>query len=379
MRHKKIDMSSVFYPVSKPDLSGKELYYVTQAIKSGWVSSSGPHISRFEKEFARFIGAKYAIACSNGTAALHLSLLALDIGPGDEVIVPSLTFIATANAVRYAGAKPVFVDVDPIYWQIDPEKIERAITKKTKAIIPVHLYGHPARMDKIMRIARTHKLFVVEDAAEAIGAEVNKKKVGTWGDVGVFSFHAAKVMTTGEGGMVVTNDSGLAQKVKVLHNHGRSRTGRYFLHDTLGFNYLMTNLQAAVGLGQLARVDAFLKAKIRIAEWYSRFLKGTRGVVLPSQAPWAMSAHWLYSILIDPKAIGKNRDAVITELRKKKVESRPFFVPIHTQSIYKEYNHIKLPNTESLGIHGLNLPSFVTLRKKDVSEIVKRLQRVLDA
>src|SRR3989338_1986184 len=155
MRHKKIDMSSVFYPVSKPDLSGKELYYVTQAIKSGWVSSSGPHISRFEKEFARFIGAKYAIACSNGTAALHLSLLALDIVPGDEVIVPSLTFIATANAVRYAGAKPVFVDVDPIYWQIDPEKIERAITKKTKTIIPLHLYGHPARMDKDRKSTRT--------------------------------------------------------------------------------------------------------------------------------------------------------------------------------------------------------------------------------
>ena len=365
----------LYLPIAKPIFQGNELKYVTDALLSGWVSSVGQYVTDFEKKFARFCGTKYAVTTSNGTTALHLALLALGVGEGDEVILPSFTFISTANAVRYVRAKPIFVDIEDVYWQIDPKKIEAAITKKTKAIIPVHLYGHPSKIDDIVRIARKHKLFIIEDAAEAIGAEVKGKKVGTWGDIAIFSFFGNKIITTGEGGMVVTNNRSIAEQVAMLRDHGMSRTKRY-IHELLGYNYRMTNLQAALGLAQLERISEILKRKIKVARWYDKYLKGIDGVQLHQEAPWAKCVYWMYSIVLDEN-IAISRDELITELKKRGVETRPFFPPIHKQPIYDNYTKIKLPTTESVSKRGLNLPSSVQLTEADIKHIATTIASIL--
>lgn len=363
------------YPVARPLFEGNELKYVTDALLSGWVSSSGPYISKFEKEFAKFCRVKYAVACSNGTAALHLALLGLGVGPGDEVIVPSLTFIATANAVRYVGAIPVFADVENAYWQIDPAKIDRAITKKTKAIIPVHLYGHPAKMDEILAIAKKNKLFVIEDAAEALGAEVNQKRVGGFGNVGTFSFFGNKIITTGEGGMITTNNLKIAEKIRILRDHGMSKKRRYF-HEVLGYNYRLTNIQAALGLAQLERIEDILKRKIKLAAIYGRYLKGIPFIKLPQKASWAKSVYWMYSICLLPGA-PISRDRLINDLKKAGVETRPFFMPIHKQPIYSKYASKSLVNTELLSSTGINLPSSIEISEADIKSIVQKLAKLL--
>lgn len=369
-----MSMKKFRYPVAEPVFAGNELKYVTDAVKSGWVSSVGSYISQFEKEFAWFCNVKYAVACTNGTAALHLALLSLDIGPGDEVIVPSLTFIATANAVRFVGARPVFVDIEARFWQIDPQKIEGAITRRSKAIIPVHLYGHPAKMDEIMKIARSHKLFVIEDAAESPGAEVNGKKVGSFGDLAAFSLYGNKIITSGEGGVVVTHNKKLAEKMVSLRGHGGNQK---YWHTSVGRNYRMTNLQAALGLAQLERISTFLKKKRGLAGWYSRHLNGTGGVTLPQEASWAKNVYWMYSILVDWQKLHLDRDKVAAILLKDGIETRPFFSPIHKQPIYPEYNKLKLPCTEFVSGRGLNLPSSVKLKEADVKLIAQRIRTAL--
>ena len=365
-----------YIPVAEPTLSGNELRYVTDAVRSGWVSSAGPFVTKFENAFADFSGTKFAVSCSSGTAALHLVLSALGIGPGDEVIVPSLTFIATANAVRYVGAKPVFVDVEREFWQMDPARMEKAISKKTKANIPVHLYGQPADMRVILGIARKYDIFLIEDAAEAIGAEIDGKRVGSWGIAGVFSFYGNKIITTGEGGMVTTNSRSLARRLSVLRNHGMSRTQKY-LHERLGFNYRLTNLQAAVGLAQLEKIDDLLRKKIAIARWYDKYLDQTAGIRLPKTAPWAKNVYWMYSIVVDPAVSGITRDGIIQKLQNRGIETRPFFRPVHTQPIYSAYKKTKLPNTEFLSLRGLNLPSSANLDEEQVRRISKIIKSVL--
>ena len=243
-----------FIPISQPSLGEREIEYVLSAVKSGWISSKGQYIDAFEKQFADFVGIKYALAVSNGTNALHLALASCGIKAGDEVIIPDLTFIATENAVRYTGADVVFVDIDKDTLCISPVSIERAITGKTKAIIPVHLYGHPANMREIMRIAKIHSLVVIEDAAEALGAEAYRQRVGSIGKCGVFSFYGNKIITTGEGGMLTTNDHITFEKARYLRDHAMDQHKRYW-HTMVGFNYRMTNLQAAVGLAQMERID----------------------------------------------------------------------------------------------------------------------------
>lgn len=367
----------VHFPVAQPIFQGNELRYITNAVLTGWVSSAGKYITKFEEEFATFCKVKYAIACANGTTALHLALLSLGIGPGDEVIVPSLTFIATVNAVKYVGATPVLVDVEKEYWQIDPKKIVEVITKKTKAIIPVHLYGHPAKMDDIKKIARHYKLFIIEDAAEALGAEVKGKVVGSWGDLGTFSFYGNKIITTGEGGMVTTNSKHLADKIRVLRDHGMSKKRRYW-HEVLGYNYRMTNLQAALGLAQLENIQKILTRKIEIARWYNRYLANIPGLSLQREAPWAKNVYWMFCVLV--KNVGHprmSRESLIKYLDKEGVETRPFFVPVHLQPIYSEYKKLKLPQSEELSAQGLNLPSSINLRESDIQLIAQKIKKLI--
>ena len=343
-------------PVSEPNIGKEELKNVIDAVKSGWISSKGRYISKFESEFARYMGAKYGVSTSSGTNALHLALKAVGVKKG-EIIVPTLTFIATTEAVVYCNAKPVFVDSHPDYWCIDPRKIEEMITEKTKAIIPVHLYGHPADMDPIMKIAKKHGLYVIEDAAEAHGAEYKGKKVGSIGDIGCFSFYGNKTITTGEGGMCITDNEELAEKMVSLNNHGM--TDKRYWYDDVGFNYRMTNIQAAIGLAQLKKLDRFIEIKRRNAKLYNSLLKET-GVTLPPEMPWAKSTYWMYSILV------KNRDKMMKKLEKK-IDTRPFFYPNHALPPYKINK--RYPVAEKLSKRGINLPSATTLKDTDVEYV----------
>lgn len=358
-------------PVAEPDIGEGELKNVIEAVKSGWVSSKGPFMEEFEKKFSSYIGVKYGIATSNGTAALHLALTALRIEHEDEVIVPALTFASVANAVLYTGAKPVFVDSHPDYWCINPSKLEEKITKKTKAVMPVHLYGNPCDMNPIMKIAKDYDLYVIEDCAEAHGAEYKDRKVGTFGDVACFSFYGNKIITTGEGGMCLTSNEDLAQKMRVLRDHGMDIKRRYW-HEVVGFNYRMTNLQAALGVAQLGKIDSFIERKRKTAKIYESFLKNVQGVALHPEMPWAKNVYWLYSILIDGKSYGISRDELMNKLAENGVETRRFFYPMHLMPPYKRYAvNCHFPITEKLSSSGINLPSSVKLTEKDIYEVAQ--------
>ena len=284
-------------PVAEPDIGKEELENITEAVKSGWISSKGKFILELEEKFSKFIGTKFGVSTSNGTTALHLALEALGIKAGDEVILPTLTFIACANMVKFAGAKPVFVDSHPDYWCIDPKKIEEKLTDKTKAIMPVHLYGHPCDMDPIERIAKKHNLFIIEDCAEAHGAEYRGRKVGSMGTISCFSFYGNKIITTGEGGICLTDDEVLAEKMRIIRDHGMSLQKRYW-HEVIGFNYRMTNLQAAIGVAQLGKIDYFINKKRETARMYNQLLNNNSKIVLPPEMPWAKNVYWMYSILM---------------------------------------------------------------------------------
>ena len=358
-------------PVAEPCICEEELKNVVETVKSGWISSKGKFIEEFEKKFARYCGVKYGIATANGTVALHLALKALGVGKGDEVIVPTLTFVATANAVTYCNAKPVFVDSHPDYWCIDPEKIEEKITKNTKAVIVVHLYGHPCDMDWIKDMAEDHGLYVIEDAAEAHGAEYKGNKVGSFGNISCFSFYGNKIMTTGEGGMCLTSDEELAEKMRVLRDHGMSKERKYW-HEIVGFNYRMTNLQAAIGVAQLKKLDRFVERKRQIAKWYAEGLEdlAEKGLItLHPEMKWAKCVYWMYSILIEEKA-GINRDELMRKLEENGIETRPFFVPMHVLPIYG--NGGKLPVAEELARKGINLPTSIKLNKNMIKYIINK-------
>lgn len=353
-------------PVAEPMLGEEELNNVVEAIKSGWISSKGKFIPQFEEEFAQYCGVKHGVATANGTVALHLALVALGIGEGDEVIVPTLTFVATANAVRYTGAKPVFIDSHPDYWCIAPDKIEGAISPRTRAIIPVHLYGHPCDMDAITDIAKRRNLYIIEDAAEAHGAEYKGKKVGSFGAIACFSFYGNKLITTGEGGMCLTGDEALAEKMKILRNHGMNPEKRYW-YDVVGFNYRMTNLQAAVGVAQLKKLDRFITRKREIAKTYNSLLKSVKGINLPPEMPWAKNVYWMYSVLVTEE-FGIDRDSWIKELEGKGIETRPFFSPVHLMPHYNQGR--TFPIAEELSQKGINLPSSVKLTELEIKSII---------
>jgi len=361
-------------PVAQPFIADKELSYVMECVLTGWISSAGKFVSRFEETFAEFCGARHGISTSSGTAALHLALLASGVGEGDEVVVPTLTFVATANAVRYTGARPVFVDSEVETWNMDTNRIEEAITPRTKAIIPVHLFGHPADMDPILEIASRHGLTVIEDAAQAHGALYKGRRVGNLADLGIFSFYGNKIVTTGEGGIIVTDRSDLAEKARLLRDHGMSREKRYW-HTVLGYNYRLTNLQAAVGVGQMENIDTILQKKREIAEEYAEGLRDLNGLTLPPEAPWARNVYWLYAVLMEPGRFGCSRDELISRLLEGGIEARPFFPPVHSQPIYATGQ--TLPVAERLSATGLCLPSAPRLHSTDIRRVADALYRLV--
>lgn len=357
-------------PVAEPSLGEEELRNVIEAVKSGWISSKGHFIGKFEEEFARYIGVQHGIATSSGTTALHLALVALGIGPGDEVIIPDLTFASAANAIIYTGARPVLVDVHPDYWCLDPKKIEGNMTSKTKAIIVVHLYGHPCNMNLINKVAQKQGIYTVEDCAEAHGTEYKGRKVGIFGDVSCFSFYGNKIITTGEGGMCLTNDNELSEKMRILRDHGMVPEKRYW-HELIGFNYRMTNMQAAVGIAQLKKLDKFIKRRREIAKVYNELLEDVKGLTLPPEMPWAKNVYWLYSMLVDKRTYGVNRDKLAEKLAKHGIETRHFFYPLHVMPPYRVYANSAYPVTEKLAEAGINLPSSTNLRDEEIYRIVK--------
>lgn len=355
----------VSFPVAIPNLSGNEFKYLNDAFLSSWISSSGEYIVKFEEQFANYCGTEHGVAVSNGTVALHLALVSLGVGQGDEVIVPDLTFAATINAVLHAGATPVIVDIEEDSWCIDPNEIELAITSKTKAIIPVHLFGQPCDMDAIMQLAKAHNLFVIEDCAQAHGAEFKGQKVGSFGEVGCFSFFGNKVITTGEGGMCVTNNAKLNEKMRVRRDHGMSKTKRYW-HEVIGYNYRMTNLQAAIGLAQLERIEDILENRRVYEKSYKNAFKN-KPVDFQTDLPDRKRITWLVSVLLE-----KGRDALsdyIERLTKAGLDVRPFFYPLSDMDLYKEYCAKPCPVAKAISQKGLNFPTYESL--KNVQEIEK--------
>ncbi|MBI3456097.1 MAG: DegT/DnrJ/EryC1/StrS family aminotransferase [Candidatus Rokubacteria bacterium] len=359
-------------PVFAPWLSENVRRYVLDCVESGWISSLGEYVGRFEREFARFCEARHAVATANGTTALHLALATLGIGPGDEVLVPDLTFVATANVVHYTGATPVFVDADPATWTLDPDDARRKVTARTRAIIPVHVYGHPADLDPLLALAEARGLEVVEDAAEAHGARYKGRRVGALGRIGAFSFYGNKIITTGEGGMVVTNDPALAERAAFLRDHAMDPKRRYY-HPEVGFNYRMTNIQAAIGCAQLEQAEAILDRRKAIAAAYEAGLAGIPGLTGPPAAPWAENVYWMYSVLIGP-AFGRDRDAVREGLRARGVDSRPFFVPLHELPPYR--SDAPFPVATALSRTGINLPSGTGLTPEEIATVCRALREL---
>jgi len=362
------------YPVAEPLLGDRELAYVTDALRAGEVSSIGSYVGRFEDAFAAYCGVEHALATSNGTTALHLALLALGVGPGDEVLVPALTFVATANVVVHAGATPVFVDVEPDYWGMDPEAAKAKVTSRTKAIIAVHLYGHPADVRALRAIADEHRLALIEDAAEAHGATCDGARVGGLADAGCFSFYGNKIVTTGEGGMLTTHSEALAATVKQLRDQGTDPQRRYW-HPVIGYNYRLSNLPAAVGLAQVERIDEMLAHKHRILAAYRRGLDGAP-LRFQAVAPWARPVNWLTSVVVEDNA-PLGAEVLMTKLAEREIESRPFFVPLPSLPPYHE--DVSYPVAERLGNQGISLPSGAGLTDEDVAYISGAVRELLGA
>lgn len=362
-------------PVSDPRLDGNELRYLTQCIQSNWISSAGRFVREFEDSFAYLMGCQYGVACSNGTTSLHLALVTFGLEPGDEVILPTFTMIATANAVRYTGATPVLVDSERDTWNPDTTQIEKAITPRTKGIVVVHTYGHPVDMDPVMALAERRGLWVLEDAAEAHGATYRDRAVGSIGTAASFSFYANKIITTGEGGMVTTNDPEIARLGRRLRDHAFSDE-RHFWHKYLGFNYRMTNMQAAVGLAQCERLEEFVQIRRENAARYSARLKRIPGLSLPVERPWAKNVYWMYGVVVEDE-FGISRDELRQRLARRGIETRTFFIPIHLQPIYYEtFRGQRFPVAEELCQRGLYLPSGATLTEAEVAYVCQAVAEV---
>ena len=363
-------------PVAAPSIGEEEIANVMEAMRSGWISSLGAFIGQFEREFAALCGTAHGVAVANGTVSLHLALVAAGVGPGDEVLMPSLTFVATANVVRYCGATPVFVDSERETWQLDPAGLEARITPRTRVIMPVHLYGHPCDMDPILAVAKRHGLSVIEDAAEAHGSEYRGRRAGSIGAIGCFSFYGNKIITTGEGGMCVTNDGALADRLRLLRDHGMDPKRSYW-HEVIGFNYRMTNLQAAVGVAQVKKMAGFIEKKRQIAQWYATRLAGlakSGRLRLHPEAAWARNVYWMYSVILSDDC--PSLDVVRARLNDRGVDSRPFFHPVHTLPPYATGQH--LPVAEHLGSRGMNLPSGTGLGEADVERVARALAEALE-
>jgi perosamine synthetase len=366
------DLQSRVIPVCEPTLGGNEAEYVLDCIRSNWISSAGKYIPLFEETFAEMCGARYGVACANGTVALHLALATLGIGPGDEVILPTFTMIATINAVTYTGATPVLVDSEPRTWNMDLDQVAARITPRTRAVMPVHTYGHPVDMDPLMELAEQHGFTVVEDAAEAHGAEYKGRRAGSLGHAGCFSFYANKIITTGEGGMVTTDNPDIARLARNLRDHAFSHE-RHFWHKYIGFNYRMTNMQAAVGLAQTEQMEGFVRARRANAARYTAALKEIPGIVTPPEAGWAKSVFWMYSILVEDE-FRMTRDQLRAYLAERGIETRTFFIPMHLQPIYyRAFEGQRYPVAERLCQRGFYLPSASSLTPREIDYITEEV------
>ena len=354
-------------PVYQPVLTGNEKRYVTECLETNWISSKGKYVTEFEEKFSKYIGCKHSITVSNGTVALHLALLALGIGEGDEVIVPTLTYIASVNAIVYTGAKPVFVDSLSGTWQLDPEDVLKKITPRTKAIMAVHLYGHPCDMDALKSISKSHDLFLIEDCAEAFGSRYKGQHAGTFGDISTFSFYGNKTITTGEGGMVVTNDDTLYDRAIHLRGQGLAKHRQYW-HDIIGYNYRMTNICAAIGIAQLEQADQFIEKKRQIAQWYKDALKDSP-VEFHQEIGDVFHSYWMCSILLTES---EQRDELRNYLEQNGIETRPLFYPVHTMPMYS-VKYQKHAVAENLGWRGINLPSWPGLDQPSISFICRMI------
>jgi perosamine synthetase len=378
--------SESMIPVNEPLLGKEELKKVGSCVKSNWISSQGKYLREFEEKFATFCGVRYGISTTSGTTALHLALAVSGVGPGDEVLMPTFTMAATAFAVSYCGAKPVFIDSEPETFNIDLDRVSTYLIKqnkrgkvRVKVLLPVHMYGHPVDMDPLLEIANRFSIALIEDAAEAHGAEYKGKRCGSFGALGCFSFYANKIITTGEGGMVVTDDPLLADKARRLKDLAHAVDKR-FLHTDVGFNYRMTNLQAALGVAQLRKIDRHIKKKRWIAGEYEKGLRDVPGLRLPIEKSWAKSVFWMYGILVGGN-FSLDRDAVMSRLKQKGVDTRTFFVPMHLQPVFKpgkgnSKRFGPFPVAERISEQGLYLPSGLTITKDQirfVCRIIKEL------
>jgi perosamine synthetase len=369
-------MPRPFIPVSAPTLAGNEKRYVMDCIETNWISARGKYVDRFEEEFARFCGVKHGIACTNGTVALHLALLALGIGPGDEVIVPTLTYVAPANSVRYVGATPVLVDCEPQSWNMDPRLLESRITPRTKAIIVVHLYGQPVDMDAVMSLAARHRLFVVEDAAEAHGAIYRGRKVGSIGHISTFSFFGNKVISTGEGGMITTDDAELARTVRLYKEQGMDPERRYW-HPVIGYNYRMTNITAAIGLAQVEKIDWHIQRRIEIARWYQENLRSARGLSWQAETPHTRHVFQFVTVVLNGE-VAQTREEVIAHLASRQIEGRPVVYPVHALPPYRELARGQsFPVADRISSRGINLPTCASLSRADVDYVSECLSECL--
>ena len=361
----------ILYPVYRPCLKGNELKYVTDCVESTWISSRGKYTDNFEKKFAAYIGAEYATSVCNGTVALHLALLTLGIKPGDEVIVPTFTYIASVNAIAYVGAIPVFVDSVRETWQIDCADVELKITPGTKAILAPHIYGHPCEMDTLQEICRKNNLFLIEDCAESIGSKFNDRHTGTFGDISAFSFFGNKTITTGEGGMLTTNSRTLIERAKKLKNQGLS--DQEYWHDEIGHNFRMTNICSAIGVAQMERIEEIMGDKIRIANGYRKAFENT-GIELQGEAANTFNSYWMCSILIPD---GGQRTALRAFLRESGIETRPLFFPVHTMPMYRHCTGEEFAVATDISSRGINLPSYPELSDDDVSFIAGQIVKFI--
>lgn len=357
------------FMVLEPDIGEQEKSNVLECVTSGWISSQGRFIGLFEKAFGDYLSAGHAIAVSNGTVALQLALTTLGIGRGDEVIVPNFTFGASINAIIHAGAIPVLADVERDTWTIDLDELKKLITPQTKAVMPVHIYGQPARIDEIMEIAAEKGIFVIEDCAEALGATYKNRRVGVDGDATCFSFFANKGITTGEGGMVVFKDAGMAQRARILRDHGMSKKKRYW-HDYAGFNFRMTNMQAAVGVAQMERIEELLNRKKFIFQTYDSLLSEHQGLSLLPKNSWSENSYWLYTIILDGYGEGA-RDLLLTYLGYRGIDARPGFYPLHLMDPYREFGHGTYPVSSYLSANSICLPSSFGLSNEEIPHIVE--------
>ncbi|MFY8189573.1 MAG: DegT/DnrJ/EryC1/StrS family aminotransferase [Bacteroidia bacterium] len=357
-----------YIPIYQPSLNGNEKKYVNECLDSSWISSKGKFIGEFEQAFSGYIGCKFGSAVSNGTVAIHLAMLALGIGEDDEVIVPTLTYIASVNAIAYVGATPVFVDSLPDTWQMDVADVAKKITSKTKAILAVHLYGHPCDMDGLTKLCKAHNLFLIEDCAEAIGSTYKGKKAGSFGDISTFSFFGNKTITTGEGGMVLSNNETLHERINHFKGQGLAKHRQYW-HDVIGYNYRMTNICAAIGLAQFEQVQDFIDRKLQVVQWYKKYLQNT-SVTYHEQNADVLHTYWMFSILVSDS---KDRDPLRDHLAAAGIETRPLFYPVHTMPMYNK-NFQTIAVAENLGWRGINLPSFPGLTEAQVQFICETIQ-----